>query len=129
MGIPGEVPRRRRRGNLENQIQAAVVDWAVAPNVIIFAVPNGGLRSKAAAAKLKRTGTLAGVPDLVVIAQPAGRAHGRVSLEQRSLMEQLTAAGAFCAVVRSIDDGCLALQAWGIPTRESKGSLNVKGER
>ena len=109
----------------------------MAPHVIIFVVPNGGLRSKADAAKLKRTGTLAGVPDLVVIAQPAGRAHfievktaeGPVSLEQRCLMEQLTAAGAFCAVVGSIDDARLALQAWGIPTRESKGSLNVKGER
>jgi len=34
---------------------------------LIFSVPNGGSRNPAEALKLKRTGTLAGVSDLIVI--------------------------------------------------------------
>ncbi len=36
------------------------------PDVLIFAIPNGGKRSKAAAAKLRAEGVVAGVPDLCV---------------------------------------------------------------
>jgi hypothetical protein len=66
---------RRRDGNAEARIQAAIVEWVriAAAGVLIFAVPNGGFRSKAEAARLKWTGVLAGIPDLVIIA-PIGRA-------------------------------------------------------
>jgi len=45
------------------------------PDVIVFAVPNGGLRSKTEAIRLRAEGVLAGVPDLV-FAEPRGRYHG-----------------------------------------------------
>lgn len=45
------------------------------PDVLIYAVPNGGGRSAMEATKLKEEGVLAGVPDLF-IAEPRGIWHG-----------------------------------------------------
>ena len=55
--------------NLEDKLQEACVTWfrLQYPGVIIFAIPNGGSRNEIEAAKLKRTGTLAGVADLFVM--------------------------------------------------------------
>ena len=114
--------------NDEARIQAAIVDWArlVAPDAIIYAVPNGGLRTKAEAARMKWTGTLAGVPDLAIIA-PGGMARflevkagaGRLSPEQAALIARLRDVGACVAVVRSIDEARAAFRAWGIATKEA----------
>jgi hypothetical protein len=123
----GAMPRRRN-SNAEARIQAAIVEWVrlVAPGVLIFAVPNGGLRSKAEAARLKWTGVLAGVPDLVMIA-PGGRAFfletktatGRLSDEQRDIMAVLGKLGAPFMTVTSIEDVRRAFDLWGIETREA----------
>jgi hypothetical protein len=54
----------------EDQIQRAIVAHYRAravPGVFMFAIPNGGLRSKVEAAIMRATGTVAGVPDLVLI--------------------------------------------------------------
>ena len=66
---------RRRDGNAEARIQAAVVAWVgwVCPGVIVYAIPNGGLRSKSEAARMKWTGTLSGMPDLGFVL-PGGQA-------------------------------------------------------
>ena len=50
----------------EHQEQVAFVQWfrLQFPKVLIFAIPNGGQRNKIVAAKLKREGTISGVPDL-----------------------------------------------------------------
>ena len=55
--------------NLEDKLQEACVKWFryQYPDVVIFAIPNGGSRNPIEAAKLKRTGTLAGVADLFVM--------------------------------------------------------------
>jgi len=55
--------------NLEDQLQAACIQWFryQYPNIVIFAIPNGGSRNPVEAAKLKRTGTLAGVADMFVM--------------------------------------------------------------
>lgn len=115
--------------NAEARIQASIVAWirAVAPGVLAFAVPNGGLRTKAEAARMKWTGVVAGVPDLVVIA-PGARAcflevktsAGRPSPEQRDVHVSLAALGASPAIVRSIDDVRAAFAAWGIEFREAQ---------
>jgi hypothetical protein len=57
-GLLTEQPQPRRDLNREARIQAAVVEWArvVPPELLIFAIPNGGLRSKAEAARMKWTG-------------------------------------------------------------------------
>lgn len=119
---------RQRDFNVEARIQAAIVEYirVAAPDVFVFAVPNGGLRSKSEAARMKWTGTVAGVPDLCVIADP-GRAFfletkgptGSVSAEQRRVMLRLGALRAPSAVVKSIDDVRRAFEIWGLPTREA----------
>jgi hypothetical protein len=119
----------RRDFNREARVQASVVEWfrTVAPHALIFAVPNGGLRSKAEASRLKWTGVVAGVPDLVIVA-PGGRVFfieikaqsGGLSSAQRAIHESLTALGMPPAIVRSIDDARLAFAAWGIETREAR---------
>ena len=69
------------------------------PDVLIFAIPNGGGRSPMEATKLKEEGVLAGVPDLFV-AHPIGIWHGaffemkkakggRVSKEQEAMLDRL----------------------------------------
>src|SRR5258708_7547193 len=113
----------------EDQIQAAIVEWirTVALGVLVFAVPNGGLRTKAEAARLKWTGVLAGVPDLIVLA-PVGRVFalevktevGRLSENQREIFDCLVALGVQRAIVRSIDDVRRAFSAWGLEPRETR---------
>jgi hypothetical protein len=113
--------------NAEGRIQAAIVEWirTVAPHALVFAVPNGGLRSKTEAARLKWQGVLAGVPDLIVLA-PVGKVFalevktevGRLSESQRDIFDCLVALGVNRAIVRSIDDVRRAFAAWGIETRE-----------
>lgn len=44
-------------------------------DLLIFAIPNGGQRHKAVAAKLKAEGVKSGVPDIFV-AEPRGPFHG-----------------------------------------------------
>jgi Rap1a immunity proteins len=98
---------QRRDFNAEPRIQAAIVKWVVAPGVLMFAVPNGGLRSKAEAARMKWTGVVVGIPDLVVIA-PIRRvfflevktASGRLSEDRRAIFDLLVALGAPRAIVR-----------------------------
>ncbi len=83
-------------------------------DVIVFAVPNGGLRNKAEAVRLKAEGVLAGVPDLVV-AEPRGRYHGlyvemkrrkggRVSDDQLKIHRRLRRKGYKVLVGWGVDD-------------------------
>ncbi len=119
---------RRRDGNAEARIQAAIVEWirVCAPQTVVFAIPNGGLRGKAEAARLKWCGVLPGIPDLAVLA-PDGNAFflevktpdGYLSAEQRKMFDQLVALGINAAVVRSVEDVRMAFRAWGIKTREA----------
>jgi len=73
------------------------------PDVLVYAVPNGGGRTGWDATRLKAEGVLAGVPDLVV-AEPRGVYHGLyvemkratggvVSSKQADVMEKLLARG------------------------------------
>ena len=56
----------------EDQLQAKCYQWAVNTYKdlrfgCIFHVPNGGTRNKIEAQKLKATGVVAGIPDLIVL--------------------------------------------------------------
>jgi len=55
--------------HLEDDLQKACVTWfrLQYPDVVIFAIPNGGKRNAIEAARMKATGTLAGVADLFVM--------------------------------------------------------------
>lgn len=114
--------------NKEASIQASIYQWvrAVAPDVLIWAVPNGGLRSKREGARLKWTGVLAGIPDLSGLApgplafffevKPPGE---YLDPPQREIREKLEGLGVLYAVVRSIDDAREAFRVWGIATKET----------
>lgn len=66
---------------LEHIQQCALMRWAgyqqrAHPELaLLFAIPNGGLRSKATAAKLKAEGVKAGVPD-ICLPVAKGEYHG-----------------------------------------------------
>lgn len=68
------------------------------PDVLIFAIPNGGHRGKAQAGNLKAEGVVPGVPDLYVPAwqwwpEMKRQKGGRVSPDQRRVMEYLQSIG------------------------------------
>jgi hypothetical protein len=120
---------RLRDRNAEARTQAAIVEWIrlVAPELIVFHVPNGGLRSKAEAARMRWVGVLAGVPDLVVLGRD-GRCWlvevkapgGTLSADQRAIRDWCTALRVPFVIAKSIDDVRLAFQIWEITTREAK---------
>ena len=91
--------------NLEHIEQVTFVNWfrQTYPDVVIFAVPNGGLRHAATARKLQLEGVLPGVPDLFV---PEWRLWiemkrtkgGKISPEQKSMILYLESCGYFVIV-------------------------------
>lgn len=99
----------------EHDEQAALFRWATfAANrwpelALMFAIPNGGHRVKAVAAKLKAEGVKAGVPDLC-LPVPRGEWHGlyiemktrtgRASKEQKRWLGALQAQGYRVAVCK-----------------------------
>lgn len=83
------------------------------PERLLFAIPNGGLRNRVVAAKLKAEGVRAGVPDMM-LAVPRGAAHGlfiehkagnrKPSDEQEVVISDLVAQGYSVAVSHSYDE-------------------------
>ena len=61
----------------EHEHQVAYFRWLgyKHPNLLAYAIPNGGLRNKAVAGKLKAEGVVSGIPDIFV-AHPNGTHHG-----------------------------------------------------
>lgn len=91
--------------------QAHLVIWYrhTWPDVRIFAIPNGGYRSKATAGRLKAEGVSAGVPDLYI---PAWRCWielkrskgGSVSAAQRDWIKYLQGIGDTVIIAHGADD-------------------------
>ena len=111
----------------EDDLQMAVVQFlelALPASAIYFAVPNGGLRSKRVASRLKAMGVRAGVPDLVVLwlgqwifielKPPTG---GFLSKAQRETIPLLERAGAAVLVCRSVGEVEGGLRGSGLPLR------------
>lgn len=95
----------------EHLEQRAFVSWFRRnyPGVRIFAIPNGGVRSLAAAARLKAEGVSKGVPDLFIPAwwlwvEMKRIKGGVVSDEQHDWMEYLRGIGYECIVCRGADE-------------------------
>jgi VRR-NUC domain len=115
--------------NAESRQQAAVVEWIrlVAPQCVVFAVPNGGLRTKAEAARLKWTGALAGVADLVIIDEH-GLAYflemkspdGRLSESQQQFRDLCRQRNWPYEICHTVTEAAAIFAKWRIPTREAK---------
>jgi hypothetical protein len=98
----------------EHEEQRELVRWfrQTWPGVRIFAIPNGGHRSKATAGRLKAEGVASGVPDLFV---PAWRLWvemkrskgGSLSAEQKdwiAYLEGIESVNYWCIVGKGADD-------------------------
>lgn len=139
MTPPPGIGRRRKRGRTvtlreglatfkapepsESQIQRALIghlERRALPGVAWFHVPNGGSRTAAEAARFRAEGVVAGVPDLVIVAE--GKAlflelktrKGRVSAAQAEMHARLAAAGAPVAVCHGLDQALATLERWGV---------------
>jgi hypothetical protein len=83
---------------------------------LIYATPNGGNRSAATGAFLKKEGVIAGVPDLFVADGRPGlyiemkAAKGRLSITQKVMIARLKKAGYPVAVAFGWDEARAALQ-------------------
>ena len=73
------MPAKRYLNDVEHQTQVNCVTWFRLQypkyEKLLFAVPNGGGRSKRTAGKLKAEGVVRGVSDLLMLV-PAGKYHG-----------------------------------------------------
>lgn len=113
----------------ESQQQAECVAWFRAQypeySLLLYAVPNGGHRSKKTASIMKHEGQLSGVPDLV-LAVPANGYHG-LYIEQKKrgnkptenqlhVMAALTAQGYKCEVVYSTEEFQQVITEYLAPT-------------
>ena len=128
--MPARQPRNRAPVIPEDKLQAAIIEWFawVAPDLVPIAIANGGKRDPREAAKLKRTGTLAGAPDIVV-ALPSGSALwietktevGRLSAAQGRRACQITHARSVrrCG---SVGDRCRR-RAAGLRCRNEGGGM------
>ena len=103
----------------EHEEQRELVRWfrQTWPGVRIFAIPNGGQRSLAAAARLKVEGVSAGVPDLFVPAwglwvEMKRTKGGSLSAEQKDWIAYLESVGFCCIVGKGADDAKRQISAF-----------------
>ena len=91
----------RRTIPTEHEEQKAFFEWfrLAYPNVVAFAIPNGGQRNKIVAAKLKAEGVLPGVPDILIADGKPGcfiemkSTKGSTSKIQEQRIQELSKAG------------------------------------
>ena len=111
----------------ESKLQIEVfkfLDLALPSDYRAFAIPNGGLRNKITAARMKREGVKAGVPDIQIIAKGGASALIELKASKGSLNEaQKDWADWFgrnavpYAVCRSVGDVQAVLLDWNIPLK------------
>lgn len=110
----------------EHDAQVRVVKALRRQGVLFCAVPNGGLRQKFSAVRLKREGVVPGVPDLLIFTLPPevpggtrGVAiemktkRGRVSEEQKAFHALLRSAGWLVFVCRGSEEALGVLERLG----------------
>lgn len=80
----------------EHEEQCGLLHWfrAKFPTVLIYAIPNGGVRSISTAKRLKAEGVVAGIPDLHVPQwnlwiEMKRVKEGRLSTEQKKIIAEL----------------------------------------
>lgn len=125
-GMAATRATRSRRMDPEEALQRSCIDFArvSVPHVVVFAVPNGGKRTKAEAGTLKAMGVLAGVYDLCVLLRQGGvgfielKAPGKGTPSDRRSPEQIQFGidadlwGAQLGCVDTIEDFERTLRAW-----------------
>ena len=114
--------------DLEHNEQKALVKWArlMPPPVCwLFAIPNGGGRSKAEAGRMRAEGVLRGVPDLLLPVARGGyhalyiemkSPTGRLSAPQREMIAILRGQGFAVEVCRSWVEGKDVIERYMAPS-------------
>ena len=100
--------------HLEDKIQLAIVQLVryTYPKSILFSIPNGGYRNLIEAKRMKGTGTLAGVSDLIFLHNgktifiEVKTDKGKQTDYQKDFQLKVEKQGHLYVVVRSVDD-CL----------------------
>jgi hypothetical protein len=111
--------------NFEHDVQCAICDYLDLIHICYWAVPNGGKRSKSEASRMQKSGVKSGVPDLTVlyrgkyfgleVKRPKTLApKGRLSKNQKIMIERIETAGGEVKIVYGVDDVILAFDEWGI---------------
>lgn len=112
-----QIKSHRHNRDIEHQIQVACIRWfnIKFPDLLLFAIPNGGKRDRITAAKMKAEGVLAGVADMML---PLAR-HGKYGLfielkteekssrqssSQRMFEQFVTSQGYQYSIVRSLKE-------------------------
>jgi hypothetical protein len=120
----------------EHSIQASFVEWCKWKEYSwpwlrnLYAVPNAGKRSFALAARMKREGLKAGVPDMC-IAYPSGGWHGLYiefkkkyggqTTEQANWFDRLQKAGYRCVICFSLEEAVATVNEYSLyMTKEQK---------
>jgi hypothetical protein len=114
---------------LEDEEQATVaqfLDLILPDSVRWFHVPNGGNRDPREAAKLKRHGVKAGIPDIMILGTPPNfpgspgaaielkrRKSGRVSDDQKDWIEFLENRGFCCQISRGAPEAINFIMSLG----------------
>lgn len=107
----------------ELQIHIAVVQHLRqrgAPGLIYWHSPNGGLRDKREAAKLKAMGVRPGVSDLILFHRSRlyclelKAKGGRAQQEQLQFISDTDREGALTALVEGLDAAVATLESWGL---------------
>lgn len=95
----------------EDYEQMMFVQWfrRAHPGVLIHSVPNGGHRHIAVAAKIKATGSVAGIPDLFIPAwnlwiEMKRQQGGTLSAQQREIIKYLEGVGHAVIVGKGCED-------------------------
>ena len=112
-------PRKKPR-HIEESIQTACVSWfrIAHPECIIFACPNGGSRNRLEAINMKRSGVLAGVADLIIVADRAvlfvemKTKKGRQEESQKVFQSNVERLGFEYKICRSLVDFQLSVESW-----------------
>lgn len=110
MSLPELIPS-------EDHEQIMVVQWfrRTYPGELIFAIPNGGHRSKTTAALLKATGVVRGIPDLCIPRVAAyiemkRRKGGVLSQDQKTIIERLQNMGYQVLVCHGFEEAKKAIE-------------------
>lgn len=117
--IETDRPRRKPR-HIEEDLQSSCVTWfrMTHPECIIFACPNGGSRNRLEAVNMKRSGVLAGVSDLIIVAARAvlfvemKTKTGRQSENQKTFQSNIERLGFEYKICRSLSSFQLTIENW-----------------
>ena len=113
----------------ESAIQRDIVAYlrAVLPQTHrVIAIPNGARRTANGFAANAVAGLTKGAPDLQIIGKgrcyliEVKRARGQLSQDQQCFKEWCATTGTPFAVCRSVQDVRIAIEHWGLETREAK---------